>query len=168
MSDRRMAVEELGREGELTWRWCRYEALTVFELERIYAARQAVFAIEQQCVFLDIDGHDQAAYHLAAWSPAQRLPFAYARLLDPGTKYGEPSMGRVLTTGPARGTGLGREAVRRVVSACAAAWPGRAIRISAQARLERFYRKLGFWPVGAPYLEDGITHIEMLRPFDVE
>jgi len=77
-------------------------------------------------------------------------------------------MGRVLTTGPARGTGLGREAVRRVVSACAAAWPGRAIRISAQARLERFYRKLGFWPVGAPYLEDGITHIEMLRPFDVE
>ena len=44
-----MKVEELGREGEITWRWCRFEALTVFELEHIYAARQAVFAIEQQC-----------------------------------------------------------------------------------------------------------------------
>ena len=45
---------------------------------------------------------------------------------------------------------------------CAQAWPGRAIRISAQARLERFYRELGFQPVGDEYLEDNIPHLEML------
>jgi ElaA protein len=47
---------------------------------------------------------------------------------------------------------------------CAKAWPGRAVRISAQAHLQGFYAALGFVPVGAPYLEDDIPHIEMLRP----
>ena len=42
-------------------------------------------------------------------------------------------------------------------------WPGGAIRISAQTRLERFYAGFGFVAVGAPYLEDGIEHTEMLR-----
>ena len=92
------------------------------------------------------------------------MPVAYARLLDPGVKYPEPSMGRVLTTEPARGTGLGRELVRRVLAASSDAWPGHGMRISAQARLERFYREVGFESIGAPYLEDGIPHIEMLRP----
>jgi predicted GNAT family N-acyltransferase len=44
------------------------------------------------------------------------------------------------------------------------AWPGQAICISAQAHLQRFYRSLGFEAVSDPYLEDGIPHIEMLRP----
>ena len=146
------------------WRSCRFGALTVFELQHIYAARQQVFAVEQRCIYLDVDGHDEAACHVAAWSDAQRMPLAYARLLDPGEKYVEPSMGRVLTTAAARGTGLGRELVRRVLSASAEAWPQHGIRISAQAHLERFYRDVGFRRVGEPYDEDGIAHVEMFRP----
>jgi ElaA protein len=146
------------------WRVCRFDALTVFELQHVYAARQQVFAVEQRCIYLDVDGHDEAACHVAAWSDAQRMPLAYARLLDPGEKYAEPSMGRVLTTEVARGTGLGRELVRRVLSVADEAWPQHGIRISAQARLERFYREVGFLPVGQPYDEDGIPHVEMLRP----
>ena len=109
----------MSTDGSLRWRWCRFEALGVVELQHIYAARQQVFAIEQQCIYLDVDGYDEAAYHLAAWSDAHRMPLAYARLLDPGVKYAEPSMGRVITTAPARGTGLGRELVRRVIAASA-------------------------------------------------
>ena len=75
-------------------------------------------------------------------------------------------MGRVITTAPARGTGLGRELVRRVIAASAVAWPRHGIRISAQARLERFYREAGFDRVGSPYVEDGIAHLEMLRRAD--
>ena len=152
--------------ASLRWRWCRFEALTVVELQHIYAARQQVFAIEQQCLYLDVDGHDEAAYHLAAWSDGHRMPLAYGRLLDPGVKYPEPSMGRVITTAQARGVGLGRELVRRIISASSAAWPDQGIRISAQARLERFYRGFGFDPVGTPYDEDGIPHLEMLRAAD--
>ena len=145
------------------WRWCRFGELSVIELQNIYAARQQVFSIEQQCLYLDADGYDEAAYHLAAWSPAHRLPLAYARLLDPGQKYPEASMGRVITTQLARGHGLGRELVDRVIAHCTEVWPESAIRISAQSRLERFYSGFGFAAVGKPYLEDGIPHTEMLR-----
>ena len=44
-----------------------------------------------------------------------------------------------------------------------AAPPGRAIRIAAQQHLEAFYASLGFRTVGAPFDEDGIPHVEMLR-----
>ena len=146
------------------WRWCRFDALSPRELQNIYMARQQVFAIEQNCVYLDVDGVDEQAHHLAAWSPEHRMPLAYARLVEPGVKYAEPSMGRVITTAPARGTGLGRELVRRVLVHAAEAFPGQGMRISAQSRLEAFYAAAGFAVVGEPYLEDGIAHTQMLLP----
>ena len=41
--------------------------------------------------------------------------------------------------------------------------PGHRIRIGAQQRLEKFYQDFGFETVSAPYDEDGILHIDMLR-----
>ena len=41
--------------------------------------------------------------------------------------------------------------------------PGHRIRIGAQQYLERFYASFGFETVSAPYDEDGIMHIDMLR-----
>jgi ElaA protein len=146
------------------WRSCRFDQLTLRELQYIYMARQQVFAVEQDCAYLDIDGCDEAAWHLAAWSPAHRVPLAYARLVDPGVKYAEPSMGRVITSAAARGQGLGRELVRRVIALADEVFPGQGMRISAQSRLEAFYREAGFVVVGEPYLEDGIAHTQMLRP----
>ena len=148
---------------ELQWRWCRLGELTATELQRIHGARQQVFVLEQHCAYLDADDYDEASFHLAAWSPQQRLPLAYARVVDPGVKYPEPSIGRVLTTPAARGTGLGRELVRRAVAHTVAAYPGQGIRISAQAHLEAFYREAGFVAQGEGYLEDDIPHIEMWR-----
>ena len=133
------------------------------ELGRIYRVRQEVFVVEQKCIYADADALDERAWHLAAWPSAEVLPLAYARLVDPGAKYPEPSMGRVLTSMSARGTGLGRELVRRVLEHAALVHPGQPMRISAQAHLKRFYGEFGFVAVGAGYLEDGIPHIEMLR-----
>jgi ElaA protein len=149
--------------GALRWRCCCFAELSVFELQNIYMARQQIFAIEQNCVYLDADGLDEVSLHLAAWSPQHRVPLAYARLVEPGAKYAEPSIGRVITTPGARGIGLGRELVRRAVAQCGLVFPGHGIRISAQTRLEAFYAEMGFIAVGTPYLEDGIPHTEMLR-----
>ena len=152
------------------WRWCRFDELGVVELDAIYRARQQVFAVEQACAYLDADGCDAASFHLAAWAQwstvPSDVPLAYARVVQPGRKYAEPSIGRVLTIAAARGTGLGRELVRRAIAHCREACPGQGIRISAQARLERFYAGFGFAAVGDSYLEDGIAHTEMLRPPD--
>jgi len=146
------------------WRLVPFESLRVHELQYIYMARQAVFSVEQNCAFMDADGLDERAYHLAAWSPLQREPVAYARLLEPGAKYAEPSIGRVITTAAARGRGLGRETMVRALAHVAEIWPGSAVRISAQSRLESFYGALGFVIAGPRYLEDGIDHTEMVRP----
>ncbi len=146
------------------WRFAPFAALSVRELQYIYMARQAVFSVEQQCAFMDADGLDEQAYHLAAWSPLQREPLAYARLLEPGAKCAEASIGRVLTTAAARGCGMGRETMVRALAHAVETWPGVAVRIAAQSRLEAFYVSLGFVVAGPRFLEDGIDHTEMLRP----
>ncbi|MEP7302082.1 MAG: GNAT family N-acetyltransferase [Caldimonas sp.] len=156
-------VVPAGLPEDIEWRWRRFDALRPLELQKIHAARQRVFALEQQCVYLDADECDERSFHLAAWSALQREPLAYARLIDPGVKYAEASIGRVVTVGAGRGHGLGRELMVRALAEAARVWPGMAIRISAQTRLERFYAGLGFVAVGLPYLEDGIEHTEMLR-----
>ena len=134
----------------------------MFDLQAIYRARQTVFSIEQACAYLDADGFDEASFHLAAWAADRSMPLAYARVVHPGQKYKEPSIGRVITIAAVRGTGLGRELVRRAVAHCQEAFPGPGIRISAQTRLEAFYASFGFVAIGEPYMEDGIPHTEML------
>jgi ElaA protein len=88
---------------------------------------------------------------------------AYCRLLPPGTKYAEASIGRVLTTKEGRGTGAGRSLMTEALRRAQDLWPGQAIRIGAQRYLDRFYGEFGFVQCSEPYDEDGIMHIEMLR-----
>ena len=150
---------------QVEWQWKRFGELRPAELYALLAARAAVFVVEQRCAFQDLDSMDEYAWHLLGWSSADHAPAlaAYLRLVDPGRKYAEPSIGRVLTTAPFRGHGLGREAMREGLLRATALYPGSPIRIGAQQRLERFYIELGFRTVSAPYDEDGIAHVEMLR-----
>ena len=150
------------RRTDVAWEWCRFDDLGVRRLQAIHRARQRVFVVEQACAFLDADDYDEVAFHLCASTPGRTDPVAYARVVDPGAKYEEPSIGRVLTTSATRGQGLGRELVRQAIVRTQVAWPGQCIRISAQRRLEGFYSAFGFTPIGAAYLDDGIEHIDML------
>lgn len=151
--------------GPFRWQWSRFEELALTDLYAVLAARQKVFALEQQCAFLDADGLDLHAWHLIAWDDSSNEPrlAAYLRVLDPGTKFAEPSIGRVLTLPPHRGIGAGRALMREGIARAAAAWPGRSIRIAAQQRLEAFYARLAFRTISPPYDEDGIPHVDMLR-----
>lgn len=144
------------------WRFAPFIELGAREVHDILQARTAVFVVEQNCVFQDMDGADPVSWHLFA--RRQGAIAAYCRLVPAGVKFAEPSIGRVLTTAPVRGTGLGRDLMREAIGRCAALWPGAAIRIGAQLHLERFYGEFGFARASAPYEEDGIPHIEMLRP----
>lgn len=138
--------------------------LAAEELYAVLAARQQVFAVEQHCAFLDADGHDAHAWHLLGWidNPGPPGLAAYLRVLDPGSKFAEPSIGRVLTLAPNRGTGLGRVLMAEGIARTREAWPRHAIRIAAQQRLEAFYASLGFRAASSPYIEDDIPHVDML------
>ena len=150
----------------LRWQWSRLPDLAPADLYAVLAARQQVFTVEQHCAFQDADGYDFVAWHLLGWTTADAAPalVAYLRVLDPGSKYAEPSIGRVLTVPPHRRSGLGRAVMDEGLARCKAAWPGRPIRVAAQQRLEAFYASLDFRAVAPPYIEDGIPHVDMVRP----
>ncbi|ETW99234.1 MAG: acetyltransferase [Candidatus Entotheonella factor] len=149
----------------VVWHWRSFEALSVIDLYDILLAREAVFIVEQHCIYQDIDGLDPDVWHLMGRETASgtHALMAYLRVVLPGKKYEEPSIGRVLTTSAARGRGLGQALMAEGIKRVEAHYPGRSIRISAQAHLERFYQGFGFQTVSEPYDEDGIPHIEMLR-----
>ena len=147
----------------MNWAYQRFHSLGVDDLYDALALRSRVFVMEQDCIFLDADGVDRDSGHLLGRDEAGVLQ-AYLRVVDPGIKYAEPSLGRVVTAPRARGTGLGRLLVAEGVTRCTAAWPGHAIRIGAQSRLEDFYGDFAFVRDGADYIEDGIPHCEMVRP----
>ena len=135
------------------------------------AARSAVFVVEQNCVYQDADFADLDCYHLTAWLPSsdsssqlRATLAAYARLAPKGLKFAEASIGRVLTSQIARRRKLGTILMTRAISECHALFGLAPIRIGAQQYLEHFYRRLGFVTVSDSYDEDGIEHIEMLRP----
>lgn len=143
------------------WSWRPYAELALDDLYDALALRCRVFVLEQG-PYLDPDGLDRASLHLLARDAAGALQ-AYLRVVEPGAKYAEPSIGRVVTAPEVRGTGLGRALVAEGVARCVATYPGQGIRISAQAHLERFYAGFGFRRMGADYLEDEIPHVQMLR-----
>jgi ElaA protein len=145
----------------MRWTWTRFEGLSLDDLYDALALRCRVFILEQG-PYQDPDGLDRGAWHLLGRDDAGALR-VYLRIVDPGLKYEEPSIGRVITAPEVRGTGIGRRLMVEGIARCEAVWPGRRIRISAQARLVPFYTSLGFAPIGEPYEEDNIPHIEMLR-----
>jgi len=145
----------------MNWTWSRFADLGVDNLYDALALRCRVFILEQGA-YLDPDGIDRDSWHLLGRDD-QGVLQAYLRVVDPGIKYEEPSLGRVITSAETRGTGLGRALTAEGVARCDRAWRGQGIRISAQARLERFYRGFGFERVGEPYLEDNLPHLEMAR-----
>ena len=141
----------------LRWHDRTFGELTTNELYAITQLRERVFVVEQRCVYLDADGVDLLSRHV--WADEAGALRAYLRIVPAGMKFVELSIGRVIIAPEARGTGLGKELMRRGIEGAA----GAPIRIGAQAHLEKFYGDLGFQRASDPYDEDGIMHIEMTR-----
>jgi ElaA protein len=144
-----------------SWHLSSFDALTLQQLYAILAARNAVFVVEQTCPYQDMDGLDAGAMHLTAWHGTEVA--AYLRIIEPGIKFAERSIGRVLTTSAFRGTGLGRELLKRALESVDQTFPKESIRLGAQAHLQSFYASFGFEKASGLYMEDGIPHVEMVR-----
>jgi ElaA protein len=145
----------------ITWQHTAYETLTVPQLYAVLQLRSDVFVMEQNCPYQDMDGFDAQAVHVMGWAGASLV--AYARCFPAGVKFAEASIGRVITSAALRGTGAGPVLMLQAINCVQQQWGAQPIRIGAQAHLAKFYGKLGFMVAGAPYIEDGIPHIEMLR-----
>ena len=150
----------------ITWRSVPFAALTITELYDVLQLRTEVFVMEQAGIYQDMDGSDHAAVHLLGTVDGGLV--AYARCFPPGVKFTEASIGRVITRQILRGSGQGHELMRQAIACVVRHWGAQPIRIGAQARLEKFYLQHGFAKAGDPYIEDGIPHVEMLRPLSFQ
>lgn len=141
-----------------------FSELTTNELYDILRLRSEIFVVEQDCVYNDLDGHDKDAIHLFLKKDGQMV--AYSRLLKPGSRFQDYSIGRVVVKETERGTGLGirmMEAAKRYILE---KWEADKIKISAQKYLRKFYEDLGFKVITEEYLEDGIPHFGMLLEYN--
>jgi predicted GNAT family N-acyltransferase len=122
--------------------------------DRLRRVREIVF-IEEQSVPREEewDGLDETAIHFLALNAAGQ-PLGCARLLPNG------QIGRMAVLQASRGTGLGLRLLEAAIEE-AARQGHRRVFLHAQTHAIGFYRKAGFLPHGAEFMEAGIPHVEM-------
>ena len=134
-----------------------FPELTVDELYELLRVRSEVFVVEQDCVYQDMDGDDQASIHL--WLTEGGKVVALCRVCPAGTHMQEISIGRVITT--ERGKGYGMQIMREGILAAQEYFGAKVIDIEAQEYAKGFYEAVGFHQSSDPFMLDGIPHIKM-------
>ncbi|CAI2765985.1 GNAT family N-acetyltransferase [Flavobacterium collinsii] len=146
---------------ELKWKIKPFEALNVNELYDLLKLRSEIFVVEQNCVYLDLDGKDKKALHLIGEYDGKTV--AYVRLFDAGISFDNASIGRVVVDANYRDRKWGHDLMREAIAAIKLNFNKEAITIGAQLYLKKFYESHGFVQTSDMYLEDDIEHIEMTR-----
>lgn len=137
-----------------------FEELTKEELYQILRLRSAVFVVEQNCVYQDLDNKDWKAIHLIGVEHGEIV--AYIRILKPGDYFDAAAIGRVVVNPAQRKRGYARLLMEAALEEISKRFGKTPVALSAQTYLTTFYGDLGFVTVGEAYLEDGISHIRML------
>jgi len=149
---------------KLKWNWFTFNQLSNQQLEQMFALRQQIFIVEQDCPFPEIDGKDSKAQHLLVWE--DDVLIATLRVFESYKEYdNKASIGRICVAEPARKYGIGKELVQRAIDYVEKEFDRKDIQIGAQFYLKKFYQGLGFKQISEIYDEDGIDHIHMLLQF---
>lgn len=146
---------------KIQWKIKPFEALTTNELYDILRLRSEIFVVEQNCVYLDLDGKDKLALHL--FGEYEGKIVAYSRLFKPGITFENASIGRVVVDANYRDRKWGHDLMREAIARIQLHFGESKITIGAQLYLKKFYESHGFVQTSEMYLEDDIPHIEMKR-----
>ena len=137
-----------------------FQELDKEELYKFIQLRIEVFVVEQDCPYQDLDDLDFEGRHM--WIEEDGIVLTYLRLNPPGTRFKEPSLGRIVTKESARSRGLAEIIINKALEIIDSDY-AMPTRISAQSYLEEYYSKFDFVKCSEEYMEDNIPHIEMLR-----
>ena len=128
------------------------------EFEQALAIRVQVFVLEQGVPpEEEKDSYDESAFHLLARE--RGVPLATARLVQLPDKVGK--VGRVAVLPEARGRGLGRDLMLRILQE-ARARSLRELTLGSQMQAVSFYERLGYVAQGGEFLDGGIPHVRMV------
>jgi ElaA protein len=145
----------------IKWEIKPFEGLSVNELYDILQLRSRIFVVEQNCVYLDLDGKDKVALHLFGTFDGKIV--AHARLFKSGISFDNASIGRVTVDPDYRDRKWGVELMKEAIAGILEHFGESQITIGAQLYLKKFYESLGFVQSSEMYLEDDIPHIEMIK-----
>lgn len=145
----------------IEWHTKTFDSLSVRELYDILRLRSTIFVVEQNCVYLDLDGKDEFALHL--FGTFNGAIVAYCRLFNTGITFDNASIGRVVVDPNYRDKKWGQELMREAIAGIELHFGQKKITIGGQLYLKKFYESLGFLQTSEMYLEDDIPHIEMQR-----
>jgi ElaA protein len=146
---------------QLLWEIKSFDALSVHELYDMLRLRSEIFVVEQNCVYLDLDGKDKIALHLLGKAEGEIV--AHARLFQAGISFDNASIGRVTVDPKHRDKKWGHQLMREAIVGIEHNFGESKITIGAQLYLKKFYESHGFVQISEMYLEDDIPHIEMKR-----
>ena len=146
---------------EIQWQIKSFEDLSTNQLYDILKLRSEIFVVEQNCVYLDIDGKDKLALHLFGELEGEIV--AYSRLFKAGISFDNASIGRVVVDANYRDKKWGHDLMREAILGIKNNFGESQITIGAQLYLKKFYESHGFIQTSEMYLEDDIPHIEMKK-----
>ena len=136
----------------------KFTELTTKEFFEIVKLRIAVFVVEQNCPYQEVDDADEQAWH--TWLQEGSEIVGYTRIIDKGDTV---TFGRVLINPVYRGKKLGNKLLEETLKVIKDNYPERPIIIGAQAHLTDFYGAFGFEEISEVYLEDDIPHVDMRK-----
>ena len=143
----------------IDWKWCSLRDMPPLLLYQLMAFREAVFVVEQKCPYQELDGRDEAAWHLLGMR--SRFPVACLRVLIPQSKTSSFRIGRVAVEESWRGKGLARKMILMAIDRVYREHGNAGLVLDAQTYLAGFYTSLGFAISGEEFTEDGIPHVPM-------
>lgn len=133
-----------------------FEDLSKLELYAILMLRSAVFVLEQECAYQDIDGLDIDAVHFMLKENDDIK--AYLRIVKKSENYAQ--IGRVIAA--ERRKGYATKLIKAAVKYLKGRNDVTSIYLEAQTYAISLYEKLGFKVVSDEFLEDGIPHVKMI------
>ena len=130
------------------------------QLHAILELRVAVFVVEQECPYQEIDGRDLEPETRHVWIEDDSGVAAYIRILsDPANGEAARRIGRVVTRPDRRGEKLSSQLIRNSLEQLGAI----DTRLEAQSHLTGYYGNFGYKAEGPEFIEDGIPHVPMVR-----
>lgn len=133
-----------------------FDELDVATSYALWALRESVFVVEQECPYQELDGRDLEPGTRHVWADDAGAPVGYLRVLeDPGMA----RIGRVVTAATHRGAGVASLLMRAALDHVG----DRPSRLDAQSYLVGWYARFGYIPAGPEFLDDGIPHVPMTR-----
>lgn len=146
---------------KINWKIAAFYELSNNELVDVFALRTAIFVVEQNCAYQEVDETDKIAFHVLGVINKELV--AVARIIAPSQFSKEVIIGRVAVKKAFRRQKIADKMMEQCFSFIEQHWKNTPIAISAQQYLIDFYANHNFKVEGEGYLEDDIPHVRMVK-----